>query len=199
VFEFFHFIPGKPTMTCLFLDWTFVDMHIVPHLDARGLMCFALTRKSFTQPEIAAALKRIFARSLRESLEEFNARRFIPGRNFIAALKRYMRPSKIPVKFTGPRWKAFRLEFVVQRVRTRDFEGVCGAWDESVTHMSWIFSATFQIIWGVMVMNMQSKYYNHHLPKNLRFIHPGYGPLPHPAGPHPDVAFLRGRHAGRHL
>ena len=116
----------------LFLNWTFVDEHIVPHLDARGLMCLALTSKSFTQPEIAAALKRILARSLRESLEKFNAHGIITGRNFMAALKRYMRPSRIPVKFTGPRWKAFRFELVVQRVlraeeRDVDAEGRAAA------------------------------------------------------------------------
>ena len=175
------------------LDWTFVDEHIVPHLDARGLMCLALTSKSFTQPEIAAALKRILARSLRESLEKFNAHRLLPGRSVMAAFKRFMRPSRIPVKFTGPRWGSFRLELMVQRMRTRDFAGVCVAWDESVTHLSWIFSATFKITAGVLVMNTQSKYYCHHRPKAIRFIHPGYGPLPHPAGPNPDVAFVWGR------
>ena len=179
----------------LFLDWTFVDEHIVPHLDARGLMCLALTSKSFTQPEIAAALKRILARSLRESLEEFNARRFIPGRNFIAALKRHMIPSIIPVKFAGPRWKAFRLEFVVQRVRTRDIDGVLPDWERygAVTHLSWITLATFKIFFGFMVMEARMEEASIHpiiRDKATRFIHLGFGPLPHPAGPHRDVAFV---------
>ena len=182
----------------LFLNWTFVDEHIVPHLDARGLMCLALTSKSFTQPEIAAALKRILARSLRESLEKFNAHGIITGRNFMAALKRYMRPSRIPVKFTGPRWKAFRLEFVVHRVRTRDIDCVLHDWERygPVTHLSWITLATFKINAGAMVMEtrmVEAPIHPYHILddyKAMRFIHIGFGPLPHPAGPHRDVAFV---------
>jgi len=177
-------------MTCLFLDWTFVDMHIVPHLDARGLMCLALTSKSFTQPEIAAALKKILARSLRESLEK------IPGRNFIAAI--------IPVKFAGPRWGAFRLELKVRRVCTRDIDWIVHGWKRlpgwerhgPVTHLSWITLVTFKINAGVMVMETRMEEapidpgYNIRDPKERRHTHIGFGPLPHPAGPAEFLSFL---------
>ncbi len=176
----------------LFLDWTFVDEHIVPHLDARGLMCFALTSKSFTQPEIAAALKRILARSLQESLE--------------------MRPLRIPVKFTGPRWGAFRLELMVRRVRTRDIKRVVHGWKRlphgwerlpgwerhgPVTHLSWITLVTFKINAGVMVMETRMEEAPIHPgyilrdPKERRHTHIGFGPLPHPTGPLGDVVFVR--------
>ena len=190
-------------MACLFLDWAFVDVHIVPHLDASGLMCLSLTSKSFQQPEIAAALKMVLARSLGESLEKFNTSQVIPRRDVDVALKIFMRPARIPVKFAGPRWDSFRLDIVVQRVRSREFAGICAGWEQfgDVTHLNWIILATFNIECGCLVLHISSVKSNFRPQrvvgirrkdyKPARFIHLGFGPLPHPAGPHPDVAFIK--------